>query len=1097
MLNIFKYKLGLALIPVSSSGVDAMGEMEVLDSDGKLYYHDGSILSAIVTENGTVTLTNKSLKDSSTFIVDASDATIKIAFDAAGTTNTKTTITGSQTANRVITLPDATDTLVGKATTDTLTNKTLTSPIIVSIASGSGTLVINTSGTMTVPNATDTLVGKATTDTLTNKTIAAGSNTISGLTNSNLSGSAGVTGANIASNTVANSNLANMATQTVKGRTTAGTGSPEDLTAAQITALLNSFVGDSGSGGTKGLVPAPATGDAAANKFLKADGAWTALPTTAITSLTGDVTATGPGAAAATVALVGGSSAANVHAAELLANAATSTNTNSAIVKRDGSGNFSATTITATTSLKTATLTDNSAGLAISPTLNQNITISTTGAGRIILQGAEGVDHAEQSGDPSNPSSGYSTLYFKTDHLLYSKDSSGNVRLIGSGGGSAGVNFLTLDTTFVSTKSDNSVFESTVGDWASFATSATVLPSSNPTGGSPGSAVTFTRVTSTPLDGIGSGQLVKDTGNKQGYGASCLINIPPAYRGQNALIEIPYQVTAGSISQGDFKVYIWDVTNSILITPQNNDILGTQGVVKATFPVPASCVQARVFIYIGSTLNGSVTMLIDDVYVGPTTAVFGPAMSDLTQFTMTIEGSSSNPTKGTTSIDAAYWKRVGDEMLINYTYIQTAAGSGAAGSGTYLFKLPSGYLIDSTKTNISTDGNLATVIGSGDFNNSTNKRIGLLVMPYDTSHLFAKYGSSGDYGDPSSNFSSSTPLSGAAVRLSFTARVPIQGWSTNVVSANSQVYRIADYLANGSRVTGAAPTTLGSYRSYLRNASANTFTETNGSPGTAPTAADGILLYNGTAWGTVNPNNKPTKYDIFVGKNKTVRFLFYKSAGRTGFLDATNTINNNNTQIGWSAIYDPTTGVASFVQPSHTTTTSTPVGGTDDTGAFVQADIYADIIVSDNALTVQNYTPQGELYLTGGNGHGSTATKIRRYTTITTNTSTDVSLTQSSTNGDSVTILTTGLYSIIKRDNHSTGGRFGISKNASSLTTNIEDLTDLTQILTLATGGNGLFSETTFVGRLNAGDIIRSQDQGSADATGGAIVTFRIAKIGN
>jgi len=52
----------------------------------------------------------------------------------------------------------------------------------------------------------------------------------------------------------------------------------------------------------------------------------------------------------ATVVDVGGSSAANVHSAELLANASTSLNTLSTIVKRDGSGNFSAGTITATLS---------------------------------------------------------------------------------------------------------------------------------------------------------------------------------------------------------------------------------------------------------------------------------------------------------------------------------------------------------------------------------------------------------------------------------------------------------------------------------------------------------------------------------------------------------------------------------------------------------------------------------------------------------------------------------------------------------------------------------------------------------------------------
>ncbi len=59
-----------------------------------------------------------------------------------------------------------------------------------------------------------------------------------------------------------------------------------------------------------------------------------------ITSLSSDVTATGPGAVAAIVNSVGGSTAANVHAAELLANGATSANTVSTIVKRDSLGNF-------------------------------------------------------------------------------------------------------------------------------------------------------------------------------------------------------------------------------------------------------------------------------------------------------------------------------------------------------------------------------------------------------------------------------------------------------------------------------------------------------------------------------------------------------------------------------------------------------------------------------------------------------------------------------------------------------------------------------------------------------------------------------------
>lgn len=81
----------------------------------------------------------------------------------------------------------------------------------------------------------------------------------------------------VAANAVGNTKLATVATATFKGRTTSGTGNVEDLTAAQAAALLPAMVGDSGSGGTKGSVPAPASGDGAALKVLQADATW-AIP---------------------------------------------------------------------------------------------------------------------------------------------------------------------------------------------------------------------------------------------------------------------------------------------------------------------------------------------------------------------------------------------------------------------------------------------------------------------------------------------------------------------------------------------------------------------------------------------------------------------------------------------------------------------------------------------------------------------------------------------------------------------------------------------------------------------------------------------------
>lgn len=70
--------------------------------------------------------------------------------------------------------------------------------------------------------------------------------------------------------------LTSGAQNTVLGRVAASSGPYTQLTATQLTTIPNAVVGDTGTGGTKGLVPAPAAGDAAARKFLMADGTWVA-----------------------------------------------------------------------------------------------------------------------------------------------------------------------------------------------------------------------------------------------------------------------------------------------------------------------------------------------------------------------------------------------------------------------------------------------------------------------------------------------------------------------------------------------------------------------------------------------------------------------------------------------------------------------------------------------------------------------------------------------------------------------------------------------------------------------------------------------------
>lgn len=89
-------------------------------------------------------------------------------------------------------------------------------------------------------------------------------------------------------------------------------GSAWGCEADQDTTYAN-MVGDTGTGGTAGLVPAPAAGDAAAGKYLKADGTWAApasgglATSTSVTTATviGSVTPARVGSSDGTVSITG------------------------------------------------------------------------------------------------------------------------------------------------------------------------------------------------------------------------------------------------------------------------------------------------------------------------------------------------------------------------------------------------------------------------------------------------------------------------------------------------------------------------------------------------------------------------------------------------------------------------------------------------------------------------------------------------------------------------------------------------------------------------------------------------------------------------
>ena len=157
------------------------GAEKVNDNFTELYtlLGDGSTLSAgtIVTTSESQTLTNK--------VINGSNNTISNIPNSA-----LSTIANSKLANSTITIGD-----------DTSTNFSVALGESFEIIGGSGISTAITNNRI-VLSTDGSIVTETSTDTLTNKTLAAGSNTITGLTNTNLSGTAGITNANLANSSI-------------------------------------------------------------------------------------------------------------------------------------------------------------------------------------------------------------------------------------------------------------------------------------------------------------------------------------------------------------------------------------------------------------------------------------------------------------------------------------------------------------------------------------------------------------------------------------------------------------------------------------------------------------------------------------------------------------------------------------------------------------------------------------------------------------------------------------------------------------------------------------------------------------------------------
>ena len=134
--------------------------------------------------------------------------------------------------------------------------------------------------------------------------------------------------------------------------------------------------------------------------------------------------------------------------------------------------------------------------------------------------------------------------------------------------------------------------------------------------------------------------------------------------------------------------------------------------------------------------------------------------------------------------------------------------------------------------------------------------------------------------------------------------------------------------------------------------------------------------------------------------------------------------------------------------------------------------------------------------LSSTNGHGSVATRIRRFSNLQDSYGNAIRYIDSPSNGAAFEILEDGIYNISYTDIFNLAGHFGITKNAPSLTADIFNVDEEFVLSRSITETDGRQKTTSWTGRLSKGDIIRPHTDAAAEDGLVERGSFHISKQG-
>lgn len=672
---------------------------------------------------------------------------------------------------------------------------------------------------------------------------------------------------------------------------------------------------------------------------------------------------------------------------------------------------------------------------------------------------------------PVNPASNSHKL-INRNGSLFLRDSSGGESQVGGGSGVGEINYI-------------SNFDAEGGNttgWATYADAAGATPVDG-TGGS--ANITFTNQNSVVLRGTRTFKITKDAANRQGQGASYDFTIKEQDISKKLKIQFDFKTDEdAAYASGYLAVYIYDITNSTLITPVDTSISRGTNIFQTSFNSTTST-SYRLIFHIATTNASAWDAYIDNVIVGPGMTSQGAALGGWESYTP------SNTQGFGTITSRLQWRRVGENVEIKGDF-NLGTVSGSEGQ----LELPNSYTVNFK----SATGSQVVGYAERDLASQSIRKHVALATHGDT---YLNFGRMLD-GSATANDNPLLPQSGswlgnASDRISIFASIPVlefQGkgivpmlaednlsqWQ--VISDTSVTNLTTNIAAQGGHFKRVGEDLL--VRGQLE------FNGTNTQGGIFPIIPEGKtvdtdkLAVSGISTGNQDRHIIGTwlMRDNSAGVNYGGSIQYDISGGNVFLVPSDGAYN----------VADPSTNAPFTIASGDIVSWQFRVPVVEFAGSQNSLVGYSEASESNLGLIKK---VNGQIRLDSGSGHGSTNTTIRRFTNVTNSSGSSMTLTQSSTNGDSITINEDGVYSISYTDRVTTSsGQHGISVNASALSGVSGRINNLAasergiSTYTLTTANN-----CSVTLRLSASDVIRAQTDGFGNESTGGEVQFVITQI--